>query len=247
MVTVRTMRNAAALYVEDVYVHLHIKVLLYWCLGPQQTHLCFFFFFFFFFYNLNAKHLNLPHSTISSTSLFKMSPKCVGPFIKFLFFSSSAVRFNWNLSYFFFIVEKPGVCPSKTLIIGVCAEMCSHDSDCPNDEKCCSNGCGRQCTAPYRGINMAMCGFVFQMQWFVLWWGLFNRKTRSVSKQNSRSRSVCWDVFPWRWLSKRWEVLQQWMWTSVHSAIYRYVIRMHWSYFSPLQWVIQWSGFSVFV
>ncbi len=27
MVTVRKMRNAAALYVEDVYVHLHIKVL----------------------------------------------------------------------------------------------------------------------------------------------------------------------------------------------------------------------------
>uniref|UniRef100_A0A673JF58 WAP domain-containing protein n=1 Tax=Sinocyclocheilus rhinocerous TaxID=307959 RepID=A0A673JF58_9TELE len=43
------------------------------------------------------------------------------------------------------IKEKPGVCPSKNLGIGVCAELCSHDSDCPNDEKCCSNGCGHQC------------------------------------------------------------------------------------------------------
>ncbi len=53
---------------------------------------------------------------------------------------------------FVFIVEKPGVCPSKTLIIGVCAEMCSHDSDCPNDEKCCSNGCGHQCMDLYIGM-----------------------------------------------------------------------------------------------
>uniref|UniRef100_A0A672R6J1 WAP domain-containing protein n=1 Tax=Sinocyclocheilus grahami TaxID=75366 RepID=A0A672R6J1_SINGR len=50
------------------------------------------------------------------------------------------------------VTEKPGVCPSKNLRIGVCAEICSHDSDCPNDEKCCSNGCGCQCMAPYRGI-----------------------------------------------------------------------------------------------
>uniref|UniRef100_A0A673H0G6 WAP domain-containing protein n=1 Tax=Sinocyclocheilus rhinocerous TaxID=307959 RepID=A0A673H0G6_9TELE len=26
-------------------------------------------------------------------------------------------------------------------------EMCSQDGDCPNDEKCCSNGCGHQCMA----------------------------------------------------------------------------------------------------
>uniref|UniRef100_A0A671R3H0 WAP domain-containing protein n=1 Tax=Sinocyclocheilus anshuiensis TaxID=1608454 RepID=A0A671R3H0_9TELE len=38
--------------------------------------------------------------------------------------------------------EKPGVCPSKNLRMGACAEMCSQDGDCPNDEKCCSNGCG---------------------------------------------------------------------------------------------------------
>ncbi len=50
------------------------------------------------------------------------------------------------------LTEKPGVCPSKTLIIGVCAEICSHDSDCPNDEKCCSNGCGHQCMDLYIGM-----------------------------------------------------------------------------------------------
>uniref|UniRef100_A0A673HRA6 Perlwapin-like n=1 Tax=Sinocyclocheilus rhinocerous TaxID=307959 RepID=A0A673HRA6_9TELE len=31
-----------------------------------------------------------------------------------------------------------------------CVELCSHDSDCPNDKKCCSKGCGRQCMPPYK-------------------------------------------------------------------------------------------------
>ncbi|XP_077081813.1 antileukoproteinase-like isoform X2 [Siphateles boraxobius] len=50
------------------------------------------------------------------------------------------------------VEPKPGVCPNKTLevgMVGACVESCSHDSDCPNDEKCCSNGCGHQCSAPY--------------------------------------------------------------------------------------------------
>uniref|UniRef100_A0A672M2Q5 WAP domain-containing protein n=1 Tax=Sinocyclocheilus grahami TaxID=75366 RepID=A0A672M2Q5_SINGR len=45
------------------------------------------------------------------------------------------------------ITEKPGVCPNSKFGIGVCADMCSQDGECPNDEKCCSNGCGHQCTA----------------------------------------------------------------------------------------------------
>ncbi len=58
MVTVRTMRNAAGLCVEDVYVHLHIKVFVILMLGsPTDTFLFF----------LNAKHLNLVRSTISSS------------------------------------------------------------------------------------------------------------------------------------------------------------------------------------
>ncbi|XP_031650800.1 WAP four-disulfide core domain protein 18-like [Oncorhynchus kisutch] len=44
---------------------------------------------------------------------------------------------------------KPGVCPVRRWGMGICAELCSNDSDCPNDEKCCHNGCGHNCIAPY--------------------------------------------------------------------------------------------------
>ncbi|KAF7651463.1 hypothetical protein LDENG_00110720 [Lucifuga dentata] len=43
---------------------------------------------------------------------------------------------------------KPGVCPPSGGV-GVCVEYCFDDSSCPSDEKCCSNGCGHQCMAPY--------------------------------------------------------------------------------------------------
>lgn len=46
---------------------------------------------------------------------------------------------------------KPGVCPRRKWGAGMCAEFCSNDSDCPNAEKCCHNGCGHQCIAPYTG------------------------------------------------------------------------------------------------
>jgi len=52
---------------------------------------------------------------------------------------------------------KPGVCPSDVSSVraaGLCVEECSHDRQCPNDEKCCSNGCGHQCTAPYKGEQL---------------------------------------------------------------------------------------------
>uniref|UniRef100_A0A4W5NR72 WAP domain-containing protein n=1 Tax=Hucho hucho TaxID=62062 RepID=A0A4W5NR72_9TELE len=44
---------------------------------------------------------------------------------------------------------KPGMCPRRRWGSGMCAEFCSNDSDCPNDEKCCHNGCGHECIAPY--------------------------------------------------------------------------------------------------
>ncbi|XP_067279345.1 uncharacterized protein [Pseudorasbora parva] len=47
------------------------------------------------------------------------------------------------------VVAKPGECPSTKSGAGTCAELCVSDHDCPNNEKCCSNGCGRQCMAPY--------------------------------------------------------------------------------------------------
>lgn len=54
---------------------------------------------------------------------------------------------------------KPGVCPRRRWSSGLCAELCSDDSDCPSEEKCCHNGCGHQCTAPYTG---SMCGKIPQ-------------------------------------------------------------------------------------
>ncbi|XP_042612042.1 whey acidic protein-like [Cyprinus carpio] len=45
------------------------------------------------------------------------------------------------------------MCPRNNVkepVFGVCAELCSRDSDCPNDQKCCSNGCGHQCMPPYK-------------------------------------------------------------------------------------------------
>uniref|UniRef100_A0A8C2EF27 WAP domain-containing protein n=1 Tax=Cyprinus carpio TaxID=7962 RepID=A0A8C2EF27_CYPCA len=53
-----------------------------------------------------------------------------------------------NVLYSTFVKSKPGMCPRNNVkepVFGVCAELCSRDSDCPNDQKCCSNGCGHQC------------------------------------------------------------------------------------------------------
>ncbi|XP_058616625.1 waprin-Phi1-like isoform X1 [Onychostoma macrolepis] len=50
-------------------------------------------------------------------------------------------------------IAKPGMCPRNNVeeaMMGLCAELCSHDSDCPDDQKCCSNGCGHECMAPYK-------------------------------------------------------------------------------------------------
>uniref|UniRef100_A0A673LIQ5 WAP domain-containing protein n=1 Tax=Sinocyclocheilus rhinocerous TaxID=307959 RepID=A0A673LIQ5_9TELE len=47
------------------------------------------------------------------------------------------------LCHVFCITGKPGVCPNNNL-------LCSHDSECRNDDKCCSKGCGHQCMPPYK-------------------------------------------------------------------------------------------------
>uniref|UniRef100_A0A669CZK0 WAP domain-containing protein n=1 Tax=Oreochromis niloticus TaxID=8128 RepID=A0A669CZK0_ORENI len=54
------------------------------------------------------------------------------------------------------VFTKPGVCPRKFLLPSSsafvpCVESCSYDSDCPDNEKCCSNGCAHECMAPYIG------------------------------------------------------------------------------------------------
>ncbi|XP_059916007.1 whey acidic protein-like [Gadus macrocephalus] len=46
--------------------------------------------------------------------------------------------------------QKKGLCPPRQGF-GLCAEFCSGDYNCPNDQRCCSNGCGHQCTDPYIG------------------------------------------------------------------------------------------------
>uniref|UniRef100_A0A4W5NUD3 WAP domain-containing protein n=1 Tax=Hucho hucho TaxID=62062 RepID=A0A4W5NUD3_9TELE len=54
------------------------------------------------------------------------------------------------------IVSAPGVCPRRRWGVGICLELCSNDSDCPNDEKCCHNGCGHVCIVPYTA-NPGVC------------------------------------------------------------------------------------------
>ncbi|XP_056280029.1 WAP four-disulfide core domain protein 18-like [Pseudoliparis swirei] len=43
---------------------------------------------------------------------------------------------------------KPGVCPIWNGF-GMCHQFCRFDTQCPNVQKCCSNGCGMQCMRPY--------------------------------------------------------------------------------------------------
>ena len=47
------------------------------------------------------------------------------------------------------LLVKPGVCPERAQMgAGICAEMCSYDVSCPDQQKCCSNGCGHVCMDP---------------------------------------------------------------------------------------------------
>ena len=59
---------------------------------------------------------------------------------------------NYKTNIFLLLLhtaDKPGTCPApKDGSFGVCAELCSNDHDCPNSQKCCSNGCGRACSPP---------------------------------------------------------------------------------------------------
>ena len=48
------------------------------------------------------------------------------------------------------VLVKPGSCPVATGF-GICVEMCNGDASCPDNQKCCSNGCGHTCQAPALG------------------------------------------------------------------------------------------------
>ena len=44
---------------------------------------------------------------------------------------------------------KLGQCPAVVKEThGICADLCTGDSSCPGDKKCCSNGCGKFCVSP---------------------------------------------------------------------------------------------------
>ncbi|XP_033109473.1 fibrillin-1-like isoform X4 [Anneissia japonica] len=50
---------------------------------------------------------------------------------------------------------KNGSCPPTSGdTVGICVQMCDVDSDCDGAKKCCSIGCGRQCTEP---IQLTHC------------------------------------------------------------------------------------------
>ncbi|RNA33471.1 WAP four-disulfide core domain 18-like [Brachionus plicatilis] len=51
------------------------------------------------------------------------------------------------ISIIFVSGQKPGSCPPSP-DFGICVEACSHDFSCPENLKCCSNGCGHVCQAP---------------------------------------------------------------------------------------------------
>ncbi|XP_060588225.1 uncharacterized protein DDB_G0274171-like [Ruditapes philippinarum] len=43
---------------------------------------------------------------------------------------------------------KPGRCPRRRNEAGICAFLCTDDSNCPGNQKCCSVGCGSSCMRP---------------------------------------------------------------------------------------------------
>ncbi|OWA52892.1 hypothetical protein BV898_17333 [Hypsibius exemplaris] len=45
--------------------------------------------------------------------------------------------------------QKSGMCPPRQKgSMGVCANLCEWDSNCPGSEKCCSNACGGRACQP---------------------------------------------------------------------------------------------------
>ncbi|XP_030388728.1 WAP four-disulfide core domain protein 8-like isoform X2 [Gopherus evgoodei] len=52
---------------------------------------------------------------------------------------------------------KTGKCPAPINAGAAnCNNFCSTDADCPGSERCCSNGCGRECRLP-TGVNPGYC------------------------------------------------------------------------------------------
>ncbi|XP_022088704.1 neurogenic locus notch homolog protein 1-like isoform X2 [Acanthaster planci] len=52
--------------------------------------------------------------------------------------------------------HKPGMCPVPEGL-GPCVNMCVKDMDCPDSQKCCSNGCGKVCSHPLNACASSPC------------------------------------------------------------------------------------------
>uniref|UniRef100_A0A8C2X2K5 WAP domain-containing protein n=1 Tax=Cyclopterus lumpus TaxID=8103 RepID=A0A8C2X2K5_CYCLU len=65
---------------------------------------------------------------------------------------SPLIRSPLLLHCLFLFAEKSGVCPvpATGFGVGLCHHFCFNDMDCPETEKCCHNGCGYECRAPYK-------------------------------------------------------------------------------------------------
>ena len=65
------------------------------------------------------------------------------------------------LSYFLTIFsEKPGRCPWRRSIVRLCllrADTCENDQECPDDNKCCHDGCSRSCAQPVSEDKPGQC------------------------------------------------------------------------------------------
>lgn len=55
--------------------------------------------------------------------------------------------YTFKLFYCIILDIKPGDCPVFATSEN-CNQECRKDSECPNDHKCCYNGCGTQCSPP---------------------------------------------------------------------------------------------------
>lgn len=55
--------------------------------------------------------------------------------------------------------EKPGIC-IRQKSRGRCHSLCKDDSDCPQDKKCCSNGCGLECQSPDGTVLPDKCSLI---------------------------------------------------------------------------------------
>ncbi len=68
---------------------------------------------------------------------------------------------QWHALSCVCLTAKPGECPLEKLVGGSCDKSCTCDSNCPKNEKCCSNGCGHHCATPCTGIYIIVYGSLF--------------------------------------------------------------------------------------